>query len=584
MPTPLAHVFSHLSSLLHQIAFTTCVSQDAVATRQKENAASAKPKHPAGSTQKQQPSGKENDTTHVVPRKTRAMASSGASPRLLKKALGQISLNSPRANQRLVMSSHKNKTLFIPPAESVVEPSPIQLSTAATGDDPTRETVTIDAAMRTSDNKVGVEKTLTVVEETKTDVRDESASAAAPVSAAEAGQEGEAPVSVTTDVLQGRPSMMVATANPRLQVSALPRGTVVRVRLFAKEETVPLVVPEVGQEEKITAANSAGKGETEQQQDEGDREVVTEERNENVEPPHQQQEENTTAVVTVCAQDVVASSSVAVLPEPATGEQKVEASVPSLLPEAEQVKDRPQQHYQQQRGGETAAPVSEENAAAGVGAAKLVVQVYPAVAKEEHVLQTEETTPPELQTATFRVVDEHHAGARMGEAPCSSALVERETIVTTVLPSQEKEEENDDQAPVLLSQQPAEEIAVMKKMHDDVKETVAAEHGVAVGDEHREGKGLAVVVPQHAGSVVDAETRSLVEESKYLQFADDERGVLCTLTGKKIAPAYDNILLYMGSKKVQQLMVEGPFFMTVSTSSSTDNYGTVCMQARAFSV
>lgn len=560
-PTPLTHAFCHWSSLLHQIAHATGVFQNAVAAQQKENAASVKPKHLAGSTQKQQPAGKENDT-HAVPRKTRSTASSGASPRLLKKALGQISLNSPRVNQRLVISSHKNKPLFSPAAASVAEATSIKLSIAATENNPASEAVTTDVAGQTSDNKIDVEKMSTVPEETKIDARDESA--AAPSLVVEAGQEGEAAVHVATDVVRGRPSMMVATANPRLQeTSALPRGTVVRVRLFAEEN-----VPEMVQEEKTTAAaKSVGEEETEEQQDEGGHDVVVETRPETAQPRRQQQEENT-AAVTECAQDVVASSSVAVPPAPATGgEQQVETPAPSLLPEAEQDKDGQQQHSQQQQGGEMAATACERNAAAGAGAVVPVIHMHPAMTEEEHVLEVEETAGayvPELQTATV-VVEEHYAGASMGKAPSSSARMEMETTITAVLPSQEKGEENDDQAPVLLLQQPAEEIVATEKAQECIEETAAEEHGVGVGDEPREGKGVAVVVPQHAGLVVDAETRSLVEESKYLQFADDERSVLCTLTGKKIAPAYDSILLYVGSRKVQQLMVEGPFFMTVST-------------------
>ena len=62
---------------------------------------------------------------------------------------------------------------------------------------------------------------------------------------------------------------------------------------------------------------------------------------------------------------------------------------------------------------------------------------------------------------------------------------------------------------------------------------------------------------------IDEETRSLVAGSQYLKFTDGGRRVMCTLTGKKIAPDYMSILLYIGSRKVQQLLVEGPFVMSV---------------------
>ena len=63
---------------------------------------------------------------------------------------------------------------------------------------------------------------------------------------------------------------------------------------------------------------------------------------------------------------------------------------------------------------------------------------------------------------------------------------------------------------------------------------------------------------------MDEETRSLVTGSQYLKFTDGGRRVLCTLTGKKIAPDYMAILVYIGSRKVQRLLVEGPFVMSVS--------------------
>ena len=553
-----------LLSLAAKTPRPTRVSQDAVTAQQKENAAPVKTKLSAGPTKKQLTSGKENDT-HAVPRKTRTTASSGGSPRLLKKALGQISLNSPRVNQRLVISSHTHKPIFSPAAAPVAESTLTKPPTAATQDGPTSEAVTIDTATRGSDNKIEEENTSTVVEEAKADARDESASAASQPLAVEVGQEGESAVAVATDVVQGRPSMMVATANPRLQeTSALPRGTVVRARLFAEETAVP----EVTQEEKVTAvAESADEEETEQQQQQD------EERPESVQLPHQEQGKKT-GVVDACAHDVVSPGSVTVAPEPAAaGEQQVETPVLSQLPETEQNKDGQQQCCQwQEQAGETAAPVSEEvrrdaceaSVTAGSGA-DMPVDLH----EGEHVLEVEETdaSTPEPETAAS-VVEENDAGEGVGQALSSPAQLEMETTLTAVLPSSPKEGgEKEDQPRVSPSQQPAEEAVVTEKPHELTEEAIAAEHELGVGDEYGEGKGAAVVIPHHTGLVVDAETRSLVEESKYLRFADDERSVLCTLTGKKITPAYDNILLYMGSRKVQRLMVEGPFFMTVSTSN-----------------
>ncbi|CAM9806732.1 unnamed protein product, partial [Hapterophycus canaliculatus] len=68
----------------------------------------------------------------------------------------------------------------------------------------------------------------------------------------------------------------------------------------------------------------------------------------------------------------------------------------------------------------------------------------------------------------------------------------------------------------------------------------------------------------HNGLVVDKDTKTLVEGSKHLHFEEHQRIVRCTLTGKKLAPDYVGILKYITSRRVQQLMVEGPFFMSVS--------------------
>eukprot|EP00752_Nemacystus_decipiens_P005927 g5353.t1 len=535
--------------------------QDAVAA-QKDNAAPVKGnlegKLSARSLEKQQSSGKENDT-HAIQRKPTIMAYSGASPRLVKKALGQISLNSSRANLRLVASSHMHKPLFSPAVAPVAEAT-------STQDGPTSEATTTGTPMQASDNMIEDKNTLTVVEEFRTDDRDESTSAAAYALAVESGEEGESAVSVATDVMRGRPSMMVATANPRLQETfALPRGTVVHVRLFAEE-----IVPELMHEEQVTAvAESARKEETEPQHDGGRPEIV--------QPPHQEQEDKKTGVVDAYTQGVVSSDRMAVPREPATarGEQQ---PVPPLLPDAEQDKDGQQQCNQlQEREGEMAAPVSEDvrldaaeqSAAAGSGPAMSVVQVQPAVTEERHVLEVEESAGgiiPAPETAAV-VVQKIDAGERLGQDFSSPASLDLETTLTMVWPSQKKEKE--DHALVSSSQLRAEAVVVTEKSREPTKKTVTPEHEAGVGHQCREGKAApsegkaaAVVMPVHTGLVVDAETRSLVEESKYLQFADDGRSVLCTLTGKKITPVFDNILLYMGSRKVQRLMVEGPFVVT----------------------
>lgn len=494
------------------------------------------------------------------------MTSSGASPQLLKKALGQIPLNSPRANQRLVISSHKRKPLFSLTASSVSEPEAIKPPAAAM-DDPPSEAVTTGNAMPSSDNVNDKQKTLTVVKETKANARDESTSAAAQLWAQEAGHEAEAAIPIAMDVARGRPSMMVATANPRLQeTSALPRGTVVRVRLFAEED-----VPEVMQEEKNAHAAELADGKEAEQPDEGGRDVVAEKGPETVQPSHQKQEKST-AVVNACAQGVVSSGSAAVPPEPVVAdEQQVETPVPPLEPKAEQGKDG-----QQHQRGEMAAPVSEESAAAGAAAAMPVIHVQPAVTEGEHALEVEDATDATTPApdTTVVVVEGHNTSAGMGQAPSSFSRLDMEPALTAVLASAEEEGESYGQPLVSASQQPAEEVVSTEKTHELTEEVAAAALERALGGRCRAEKGATFMMPQHPGLVVDAETRSLVEESKYLQFADDERSVLCTLTGKKIPPAYDNILLYMGSRKVQRLLVEGPFFMTVSTSN--------CINFRAY--
>lgn len=64
-------------------------------------------------------------------------------------------------------------------------------------------------------------------------------------------------------------------------------------------------------------------------------------------------------------------------------------------------------------------------------------------------------------------------------------------------------------------------------------------------------------------SEVDEGTRNLVAESEILEFTEGEKRVVCSLTGQEIVPEYFEILKYLGSKKVQQLLKEGPFDIEV---------------------
>lgn len=103
-----------------------------------------------------------------------------------------------------------------------------------------------------------------------------------------------------------------------------------------------------------------------------------------------------------------------------------------------------------------------------------------------------------------------------------------------------------------------------------------APKGAAMEEQHADG-----VIPPSAGeqdakevgarsSLVeeaDEEIRSLVDGSKYLEFAEARDRVLCTLTGQEVVADYTAILGYLTSGKVQRLMVEGPFVMSVGVFS-----------------
>jgi len=436
--------------------------QSEAAAQEKENAVPAKPKN----------SGKKNDSS-AGPRKTQTLASSGASPRLLKKALGQISLNSPRANQRVVVASLSKK--------------PFLTSATASPPEKTSPQVKLYPGASSKDASTAAE------------VRQnsEAADADAGVGAA-----------------RGRPSMMVVTANPRLQeVSALPRGKVLRVKLFAEQnedEEDELQgeahVSAAAAAAAAAAAESAGNENAEEQRNQGSHDGVVEDRSEAVQSPQQDRDEAISAdssnhdktEAAICEQDIVPPA------EAGDGEeQQAKILGSSLLPE------QGHDDGEQQKDDVTAASV---------------------------------------------VVEESQGDKCLGYAAPAA-------------PSKERVDRED--SPAQMPAQQSNEVAVATgKAPEDIEEEAAgAVRKGATSYTRSEGEGTTAVAGlQHVGLVVDEETRELVEGSKYLQFADDERRVLCTLTGKKIAPVYDGILLHLGSRKVQQLMVEGPFVMAVSTS------------------
>lgn len=103
-----------------------------------------------------------------------------------------------------------------------------------------------------------------------------------------------------------------------------------------------------------------------------------------------------------------------------------------------------------------------------------------------------------------------------------------------------------------------------------------APKGTSVEDQHADGVTPPLASEQDAEEVgarsslveeADEEIRSLVAGSKYLEFAEAGDRVLCTLTGQEVVADYTAILGYLTSGKVQRLMVEGPFVMSVSVLS-----------------
>ncbi len=494
--------------------------QSAAAAQEKENAVSVKTKN----------SGKVGDS-HAVPRKAKTLTS-GASPRL-KKALGQISLNSPRANQRVAASSLSKK--------------PLISSAAASAPEKTTPQVTLCGPGASSEDA-----------STATEVR----------------QNSEAADTIAgVDVALGRPSMMVETANPRLQeVPAPPRGKVVRVKLFAEknedeEEDEP---HDEGQSSAAaagaaaaataqSASESAGNEDAKEQLNQGAYDEAVEDRSEAAESPQQDREEGAVSVdnghdkteAASCEQDIVPPAGPS-----AGGKEQVETPGSSLLPAHEQDKGEQQQQREDVAAfpSEEAGPdIAEKEAAAGSGATTtLALELSTA----EQVVAAKETA----------------ADVDAAEWPTAASVIEEKSQEDECLgyaapapPSNEPVDGEDDLARV--SAQQLNEVAVATaKAPEGIQEAAGAVPKEATSyTRSEENRAIAVDGPQHVGLVVDEETRELVEGSKYLQFADDERRVLCTLTGKKIAPVYDGILLHLGSRKVQQLMVEGAFVMAVST-------------------
>lgn len=66
-----------------------------------------------------------------------------------------------------------------------------------------------------------------------------------------------------------------------------------------------------------------------------------------------------------------------------------------------------------------------------------------------------------------------------------------------------------------------------------------------------------------ASSAIDERTRRLVDSKGHLKFTEDEARVVCTLTGHEVVPDYMEILKYLGSKRMQRILADGPFDMEV---------------------
>ncbi|CAB1112124.1 unnamed protein product [Ectocarpus sp. CCAP 1310/34] len=476
----------------------------------------------------------------------------------------------------------------------------VESSTAATTEDGTSEVVAAAAAgMPVSEEKTTRQNVAS----------EESTSAVTTAVEEEPGQE-------TAAAVQGRRSMMVVAANPRLQgVSALPRETVVQAKLFVEEEDDESCAPET-MEEGTTAAVDVTEGD-----DLAGTSVVTPAAGDKKDPEQQQQQqqkddenmaadgqpadvvdlpsagmkqdESVVTIMTIPEKEnhvtLGASAAIAVSTEPAHMEEEGDENPASCLrsEEERQGETRPEGavvasdegHDEQQQVNEagacTADPAKQRS-----GDAQEVPQVVmqPASGEEDEQQQhvvlvqeidaasdtTQSTSPPHVVMPE----EEREERNRTNDEPMPSVLLQNERDVVPLLPPQEEDpeasvmpsqpEDDADTAPVPQGCAVVTENAPRVVGEPGSSRKLEAAADVGLGEER------AVAVPGHAGLVVDEETRSLVEGSKYLRFEDDERTVLCTLTGKKLAPDYIGILNYMGSRRVQQLVVEGPVSMSIS--------------------
>lgn len=631
------------------------------------------PKNSAAVPQLQRPPGKDIKTIGTT-------GYSGASQRLLKKALRQLSPNSPRAIQCAAHSFRKSKPFVSPATASALEQkvSPLALPSTQEGgasiesstatapeSDPTSEVLALAGAVSTSDKDTKVAESSAVGSELN----------AKDVAPGKGAFETVAPTAETTEVRR-RTSMMVATVNPRLQeVSVLPRGTVVRVKLFAEDneeketiegqQHVQNAAETTDVEDETAAATpalSAAKEYIEQQQ-QGVNDLLKEGGPGPVEPQQQKEEtasdppaksvvaENIKQQQQEGADDVVEGDNRGAV-EPEQQQEKNVADVPALSRVMEDIKQQQQKGIEgameedgsgasesqqqleenvadppaisidlDQRQEEDTDDAMEEGRPTAVESQQQAEQ--PASMKSQHeeseaeasataakeedtveasrvAMSTGSARTEEQQVATPApsllsneeqdkdvLQDEIMAGLliekmkdeQQQEKLASSVLCGGEHVsmaketATAAVDDMEEHQEDECMGNTLMSSSYREEdiddeddnvlVTIPKKDDYDVGVTCVSqpeEVVVAAGEESK----VVDVMPQHAESVVDEETKRLVEGSKYLQFEDDERSVLCTLTGKKMAPVYDTIILYIGSRKVQRLMVEGPFVMSVS--------------------
>lgn len=512
------------------------------------------------------------------------MASSGASPHLLKKALGQISLNSPRLNHRIV--PRKKKPLFSPAAAATA-------ATAAAKEARAHDTEHVAATEASSapSPAPGVEASqLVSPRRSGVAMKDKDSASNERTSAKATSMDGEVRSPSAAEV-RGRPSMMAVTANPRLQeVSALPSGTVVRVKLFSedageerlqetlKEKPAAAVADatidkEVGASvaamAPALAADVAGLSvctkvaEQQHQQEKGDGgdvdEALAKDLSRAIQSSLQLQDNTPLAdyqhdqtVLGAVENDMVeeaSTSTVAVPPMGSTiGNDQGHEMVASTQGHEKNEKARVAAEDQDRQQRKIESAMTETGAG--------VVTV----AENENVTIVEKEQEHNLE----------------GDASATLPQAEKEGDVVLISPTQGKCDVismspsplNKEDGIVRIS--PPEEAAVVTNGPAEVIVEGGAGAGApgvrraAAANERDEGSLVNSDMAQHSGLVVDAETETLVEKSKYLHFEEDERIVRCTLTGKKLAPDYVGILNYITSRKVQQLMVEGQFFMSVS--------------------